>query len=400
MGFDTQFFAPTMADKSPYAQTLIVISTSFVALLSGFLLGVYSARGYLITPEFYRESRANYDDPVDSDETDVDEDELLMDHAPNWANGEEADRRQGLRATAAGAKKQGAKGAAAVKAVKKEEEDKEEQGPAVQDTGEECKLVLVVRTDLGMTKGEQAVLTRFLYPPTPPFTTPRTCMHTHMHTRTHIPHRQTAKTLTPPPPPTPKNRQDRSPVLPRHPGLLQGPQPRRAQGRPRQPAGAPPQPLGALRPGQGRRAGQDARRAARAPRPGPRARRHGRDHPGRRPHPDRRRQPHRAGRGARAQEHRGPRHGGAEVAVRSWSRIFLGGQGIGGGGGGMTRGARKWFLGDDWGCCQSGIGAWLLLVDICLLRAWKNQDPNGYIRVLVIIALRARRWGLSKKKPS
>lgn len=173
MGFDTQFFAPTMADKSPYAQTLIVISTSFVALLSGFLLGVYSARGYLITPEFYKESRANYDDPVDSDETDVDEDELLMDHAPNWANGEEADRRQGLRVTAAGAKK-GAKGAAAAAAAAAAKEDKDE-GPAMQDTGEECKLVLVVRTDLGMTKGKQAVFTRFLFFPHPPL--PRACMH-------------------------------------------------------------------------------------------------------------------------------------------------------------------------------------------------------------------------------
>lgn len=152
MGFDTQMFSPTMADKSPFAQTFIVISTSFVALVSGFLLGVYSARGYLITPEFYRESRANYDDPVDSDETDVDEDDLIMDHAPNWANGEEADRKQGLRVTSAGAKK----GAAGEKKSKKQDvvREKTEEGPKIEDTGEECKLVLVVRTDLGMTKGE------------------------------------------------------------------------------------------------------------------------------------------------------------------------------------------------------------------------------------------------------
>lgn len=152
MGIDTQFFSPSMADKSPYAQTLIVISTSFVALMSGFLLGVYSARGYLITPEFYKESRANYDDPVDSDETDVDEDDLVMDHAPNWANGEEADRKQGLRATAAGVKK----GAAGSSAKNKAAAEDAPKGPTVEDTGEECKLVLVVRTDLGMTKGERA----------------------------------------------------------------------------------------------------------------------------------------------------------------------------------------------------------------------------------------------------
>lgn len=161
MGFDPQSFTPSMADKSSNTQTLIVISTSFVALLTGFLLGVYSARGYLITPEFYKESRANYDDPVDSDETDVDEDDLVMDHAPNWANGEEADRRQGLRATAAGVKKgalSGGKkgvGAAAAAAAAAGGEDTPE-GPMVEDTGEECKLVLVVRTDLGMTKGEHA----------------------------------------------------------------------------------------------------------------------------------------------------------------------------------------------------------------------------------------------------
>lgn len=169
MGIDTQFFSPSMADKSPYAQTLIVISTSFVALMSGFLLGVYSARGYLITPEFYKESRANYDDPVDSDETDVDEDDLVMDHAPNWANGEEADRRQGLRATAAGVKKgaagSSAKNKAAAAAAAAEDAPK---GPTVEDTGEECKLVLVVRTDLGMTKGERAKRKSLFPTPSPP----------------------------------------------------------------------------------------------------------------------------------------------------------------------------------------------------------------------------------------
>lgn len=120
--------------------TLVVLTTSFVALFTGYVLGIYTVRGYLVSPELHKEARANYDDPVDSDETDVDEDETVLDHAPNWANGEEADRRQGLRA-------------AAEQQQKEDEKKKKAKGPTVEDTGEECKLVLVVRTDLGMTKG-------------------------------------------------------------------------------------------------------------------------------------------------------------------------------------------------------------------------------------------------------
>lgn len=123
------------------------MTTSIVAAISGFLLGVYSIQGYLISPELTRESRANYEDPVDSDETDIDEEATLLDHAPNWANGEAADRKQGLRLrnSAGGDKKAKAKRLAGG--------DETPTGPTVEDTGEECKLVLVVRTDLGMTKG-------------------------------------------------------------------------------------------------------------------------------------------------------------------------------------------------------------------------------------------------------
>lgn len=142
---------------------LVVLTTSIVALLTGFLLGVYSVRGYLISPEFAEESRANYEDPVDSDETDIEEDQTVLDHAPNWANGAEADHKQGLRArnraaaaAAAGGKPKKAAGATPASG------DATPTGPTVEATGEECKLVLVVRTDLGMTKGEQ------LRPPTPP----------------------------------------------------------------------------------------------------------------------------------------------------------------------------------------------------------------------------------------
>lgn len=113
-------------------QTGIILSTAFASLITGYIFGVYTTRGYLITPELIEERRRNLNDPIETDESDVDEGDTLLDHAPNWANGEDADRRQGLRA-----------------GTQKPKPNLE----GVQDTGEECKLVLVVRTDLGMTKG-------------------------------------------------------------------------------------------------------------------------------------------------------------------------------------------------------------------------------------------------------
>ncbi|KAI5457383.1 peptidyl-tRNA hydrolase PTH2-domain-containing protein [Mariannaea sp. PMI_226] len=114
-----------MADQG--VQTGIILSTGIVAVITGFMFGVFTTRGYLISPELADERRRNLADPVESDESDIDEDDTLLDHAPNWANGTDADRRQGLKAE-----------------------------EVLKDTGEECKLVLVVRTDLGMTKGKIA----------------------------------------------------------------------------------------------------------------------------------------------------------------------------------------------------------------------------------------------------
>jgi hypothetical protein len=110
-------------------QTGIIITTAIVTGLTGYALGIWTIRGYLISPSLVEERRRALHDPVESDESDVDEDDTVLDHAPNWANGADADRKQGLKAA---------------------EEKKE---PVVKDNGEECKLVLVVRTDLGMTKG-------------------------------------------------------------------------------------------------------------------------------------------------------------------------------------------------------------------------------------------------------
>jgi PTH2 family peptidyl-tRNA hydrolase len=112
-----------MADQG--VQTGIILSTAIAAVITGYMFGVFTTRGYLISPELVEERRRNLADPVESDESDVDEDDSLLDHAPNWANGADADRKQGLKA----------------------------ESTKLKDTGEECKLVLVVRTDLGMTKG-------------------------------------------------------------------------------------------------------------------------------------------------------------------------------------------------------------------------------------------------------
>jgi len=141
--------------KSPFEGSIspvVVITTSIVALVSGFLLGVYSIRGYIVSPDLKKERERYWKDPVESDESDIDEDDTILDHAPNWANGEDADRRQGLRAAAA---KTTTAAAAAAKSKPAEQQKK---------IKEECKLVLVVRTDLGMTKGPFPL---FLSPPHP-----------------------------------------------------------------------------------------------------------------------------------------------------------------------------------------------------------------------------------------
>lgn len=140
----------------------IIVSTALASFFTGFLLGIYSIRGYIISPELTKEREANYKDPVESEESDIDEDDTVLDHAPNWSNGEEADRKQGLRvAQEVKEVKEVKKDVKEVKkevkqeAVEKKEAAKKETEPVLAegDSKEECKLVLVVRTDLGMTKG-------------------------------------------------------------------------------------------------------------------------------------------------------------------------------------------------------------------------------------------------------
>ncbi|SPO05781.1 related to PTH2 - Aminoacyl-tRNA hydrolase [Cephalotrichum gorgonifer] len=127
-----------MSTAEETRQVTVLLSTAIVSVFSGFLLGVYAIRGYLISPELAKEAKANYVDPVESDESDIDEADTILDHAPNWSNGEAADKRDGLKA----------------KPTAPAETSKPKA--AIVDSDEECKLVLVVRTDLGMTKGKIA----------------------------------------------------------------------------------------------------------------------------------------------------------------------------------------------------------------------------------------------------
>jgi len=132
-----------MADlRAPPSALAIIIGTAIIAGLSGYMVGIASALGFLPIPFAPKAAHprgvANYDDETESEEEEVDE--AVLDHAPNWANGFEADKRDGLRAVG---KTPGAGQA-------------EEKDADWADSTEECKLVLVVRTDLGMTKGKIA----------------------------------------------------------------------------------------------------------------------------------------------------------------------------------------------------------------------------------------------------
>lgn len=137
-----------MADRPPPTAMAMIIGTALTAGVTGYMIGIASSLGFLPIPFASKPARergvSNYDDEEESEEEDIDE--SILDHAPNWGNGLEADKRDGLRATAAGKKNS------------KKEEKEELQKEEFQDNGEECKLVLVVRTDLGMTKGRNLPL--------------------------------------------------------------------------------------------------------------------------------------------------------------------------------------------------------------------------------------------------
>lgn len=135
--------------QEPPTPFALIISTAIICGLTGYMLGLGSSIGFLPNPFSTNSGRKGsgwVDSEVESAEEDIDDD--LLDHAPRW-DGESPG--QGSLAT----KNQ----------VKQVKPKKSAQKPAQQDkpvadeskefenNKEECKLVLVVRTDLGMTKG-------------------------------------------------------------------------------------------------------------------------------------------------------------------------------------------------------------------------------------------------------
>lgn len=150
-----------MSDVTPNSPNTIavIIATTILAGISGYMLGVFSSLGFLPIP-FLPNNGPNYrpsvsDSEEESEAEDIDED--ILDHAPNWSNGLKQDEKDGLRMRAGkGEVKEGKEDV--VKGVKGKENGKggkkeETKNVMKGKPGEECKLVLVVRTDLGMTKG-------------------------------------------------------------------------------------------------------------------------------------------------------------------------------------------------------------------------------------------------------
>lgn len=125
--------------RVPPSPLSVIIGTAIIAAISGYMFGIASSLGFFPIPFMPTAPKKRgiefYDDEEESEEEVVDE--SILDHAPNWSNGFEADKRDGLRARPQAELKK-------PKATEKQ---------AWEDSTEECKLVLVVRTDLGMTKG-------------------------------------------------------------------------------------------------------------------------------------------------------------------------------------------------------------------------------------------------------
>lgn len=150
--FGLQFVMPKSIEQQPAivemastaTPTAMLVGTAIIAAISGYMIGIASSLGFLPIPFAPRISQsadntparrdANYHDEAESSEEEVEDSNL--DHAPNWAQGLEADRRDGLSA----------------KKIQRADEREKQEWELV-DSNEECKMVLVVRADLGMTKG-------------------------------------------------------------------------------------------------------------------------------------------------------------------------------------------------------------------------------------------------------
>ncbi|KAI1324130.1 PTH2-domain-containing protein [Xylariaceae sp. FL0255] len=143
------------SDGDTFTSTTLITS-SLAAFITGFGLGLYSIRGYLIPPSLWSQRAQNLADAPESDESEIDEDDSILDHAPNWANGAEADRQQGLRVRKKNQKSsdeddwEDVKGEKEKEMPKKQNKRKEAEAAnprqpvaAGGNPNEECKLVLV-----------------------------------------------------------------------------------------------------------------------------------------------------------------------------------------------------------------------------------------------------------------
>src|SRR5258708_6767480 len=98
-----------MADHSGPTPIAMLIGTAIISLATGYMLGTGTSLGLFSLPFLAPKTKptvahqgsktSNYDDEEESSEEEIDG--ILLDHAPNWANGEAADRRDGLRVSAA-----------------------------------------------------------------------------------------------------------------------------------------------------------------------------------------------------------------------------------------------------------------------------------------------------------
>merc|ERR1712098_1019600 len=84
--------------RAPPTPVAMIIGTALIAGISGYLFGIGSGLGLFPNPFVTKEARkrgiSNYDDEEESEEEDIDA--SVLDHAPNWSNGFEADKRDGL----------------------------------------------------------------------------------------------------------------------------------------------------------------------------------------------------------------------------------------------------------------------------------------------------------------
>ncbi|CAD6505043.1 BgTH12-00542 [Blumeria graminis f. sp. triticale] len=118
----------------PPTPVAMLIGTAIIAGISGYMIGMAASLGLVPNPFSWLFGISDADSiaddaSVESEAQDIDD--SLLDHAPNWTNSTAADEKDGLRTPVTA-----------------------RLAPLSND--EECKLVLLVRTDLGMTKGKIA----------------------------------------------------------------------------------------------------------------------------------------------------------------------------------------------------------------------------------------------------